>query len=29
VKMNIAASLPIAVILFFLSAWFTNSFSFG
>ena len=28
-KINIAASLPISIVLFFLSAWFTNSFSMG
>lgn len=28
-KINIATSLPIAITLFFLSAWFTNSFSMG
>jgi hypothetical protein len=28
-KINIAVSLPISIILFFMAAWFTNSFSFG
>lgn len=29
VRMNIATSLPIAMLLFFLSAWFTSAFSLG